>query len=159
MRRDSEDYLNVLFAGEFEGHVDSHGRIAVPAVFAEALSGVVVVARGFERCVSVYSEQGWQRIASEIRDLPATNAKTRRLARFIFASAHEQEADRQGRIELPKTVLRYAGINRDVVVIGTGEAVEIWDRESWAQELDAVQARVSDAGDSTDSPIDERHAA
>ncbi len=149
----------MLFAGEFEGHVDSRGRIAVPPVFAEALSGVVIVARGFERCVSVYSEEGWQRIASEIGELPVTNAETRRLARFIFASAHEQEADRQGRIELPKSVLRYAGIKRDVFVIGTGEAVEIWDRESWAEELGALQARVSDASDSLDTPADERHAA
>jgi MraZ protein len=136
----------VLFAGEYQGNVDSRGRIAIPTAFAEALSGEVVVARGFERCVAVYSAEGWERIAAEIRDLPSTNAETRQLARFIFASANEQQADRQGRLQLPRTTLDYAGIVRDVVVLGTGDAVEVWDREAWASELGALPDRVSDAG-------------
>ena len=140
----------MLFAGEFDGRVDSHRRIAIPAVFAEELSEGVVVARGFERCISVYSTEGWERIASEIRELPVTNAETRRLARFIFASANEQEPDHQGRIELPKAVLLYAGITTDVSVIGTGDAVEIWDRDSWAAELGTLQVRVAAADTSAD---------
>ena len=104
------------------------------------------MARGFERCVAVYSAEGWERIAAEIRDLPSTNAETRQLARFIFASANEQQADRQGRLQLPRTTLDYAGIVRDVVVLGTGDAVEVWDREAWASELGALPDRVSDAG-------------
>ena len=136
----------MLFAGEFQEHVDSRGRIAIPAPFADALSGEVVVARGFERCVAVYSAEGWDRIAAEIRDLPSTDPETRQLARFIFASANEQEIDRQGRIELPQPLLDYAGIERDVVVLGTGDSVEIWDRESWKTELGALPERVSATG-------------
>lgn len=138
----------MLFAGEFQGHVDSRGRIAMPAAFAEALSGDVVVARGFEQCVAVYSSEGWDRIASEIRELPSTDPETRQLARFIFASANEQQVDRQGRIEMPKAILAYAGIERDVVVLGTGDAVEIWDSESWKAELGSLPGRVSDKGHS-----------
>lgn len=149
-RRILEDLLAVLFAGEFDGRVDSHRRIAIPAVFAGELSEGVVVARGFERCISVYSAEGWERIASEIRELPVTNAETRRLARFIFASANEQEPDRQGRIELPKAVLLYAGITTDVSVIGTGDVVEIWDRDTWAAELGTLQVRVAGSSISPD---------
>ena len=136
----------MLFAGEFEGHVDSRGRIAVPPAFTQALSGVIVVARGFERCISIYSEDGWKRLADEIEELPATDAESRRLARFIFASADEQQPDGQGRIELPAALRRYAGIDRDVVVIGTGHSVEVWDSESWAAEIAGLHGRLSKPG-------------
>ena len=141
----------MLFAGEFDGRVDSHRRIAIPAVFAGELSEGIVVARGFERCISVYSVEGWERIASEIRELPVTNAETRRLARFIFASANEQKPDHQGRIELPEAVLLYAGITTEVSVIGTGDVVEIWDRDSWAAELGTLQVRVAGSSNSSDA--------
>jgi len=149
-RRNLEDHRAVLFAGEFDGKIDSHRRLAIPAVFAGELSGGVVVARGFERCISIYSAEGWERIASEIRELPVTNAETRRLARFIFASANEQEPDRQGRIELPRAVLLYAGITTEVSVIGTGDAVEVWDRDSWAAQLGTLHVRVAGSSNSLD---------
>jgi MraZ protein len=148
----------VLFAGEFEGRVDSRRRIAVPAVFAEALSGDVVVARGFERCVAVYSAEGSERVAAEIGEMPITNAESRRLARFIFASAFEQQPDRQGRIEQPKSVLSYANIEQDVTVIGTGDSVEIWDRASWKAELGELQTQVT-RGTDTANAQGERPAA
>ena len=149
----------VLFAGEFEGHVDSRGRIAVPAALVEARSGGAVVARGFERCVSVYSAESWQRLADEIGKLPMTDAKTRRLARFMYASADEQQIDRQGRLELPGPALQYAGIDREVVVVGAGDSIEIWDREAWAVELAALENGIADPGDQADSGGDERAAA
>ncbi|MDA1256571.1 MAG: division/cell wall cluster transcriptional repressor MraZ [Chloroflexi bacterium] len=127
------------FSGEFEAHVDSHGRVAVPSSFVEALSAGAIVARGFERCVSVYSKDGWERIAAEIGELPATDATTRRLARIVFASANDQQIDRQGRLELPKLVRWYAGIDHEVLVVGVGEVIEIWDKRAWVAEVAALE--------------------
>lgn len=158
-RRVLEDRPALLFAGEFEGHVDSKGRIAVPDAFTDALSGGAVVARGFERCVSVYSAEGWQRLAEEIGELPVTDAETRRLSRFIFASADEQEIDRQGRLELSVAVRRYAGVEREVVVIGAGNLIEIWDREAWAVELSVLETQAAVTGNLGNAAVNENIAA
>lgn len=158
-RRVLEGRPAVLFAGEFVGHVDSHGRIAVPDALLEALSGGAIVARGFERCISVYSTDGWQRLADEIRELPATDEQTRRLSRFIFASADEQQIDRQGRLDLSAPVRRYAGIDRDVVVVGAGNLIEIWDSGAWAVELASLESQTTGVGHSGNPAGDERAAA
>ncbi len=149
----------MLFAGQFEGHVDSRGRIAVPDAFIEALSGGAMVARGFERCISVYSPDGWQRLAGEIGELPVTDAETRRLTRFIFASADEQQIDRQGRLELSAEVRRYAGIDREVVIIGAGELIEIWDSEAWALELAVLESQTAYTRKQGNPARDEQAAA
>ncbi|MBO8126024.1 MAG: division/cell wall cluster transcriptional repressor MraZ [Firmicutes bacterium] len=120
-----------MFMGEYNHTVDAKGRMIMPAKFRDGLGEKFVVTRGLDRCLFVYPQDEWQKLEEKIKTLPMTKRDVRAFVRTLFSGATECEVDKQGRINLPKNLLEYAGIDKDAVVIGVSTRVEIWSKAEW----------------------------
>jgi MraZ protein len=123
-----------MFLGEYELKIDPKGRIAIPARFRESFRGGLVLSRGFDKCLNIYTMAEWETMAEGLVSLPVTQLNPRRVSRFTFSGAFDLEPDRQGRIVLPAAMRQYAGISDEVVMIGSYTHLEIWARDLWAGE-------------------------
>jgi len=121
-----------MFLGEYQHSLDAKGRIIVPSKFREELGARFITTKGLDNCLFLYPMEEWKIIEEKLRALPFTRADVRSFARFFFAGASELEIDRQGRILLPPNLREYAGIEKDLTIIGVGARVEIWANEKWA---------------------------
>ena len=90
-----------------------------------------VATKGLDNCIFLYPMDEWQAIENKLKSLPFTRADVRAFARFFFSGASELEVDKQGRVVLPGNLRDYAGIDKDVIIIGVGTRVEIWSNDSW----------------------------
>ena len=120
-----------MFLGTYSPRLDDKGRIFLPAKFREELADGLVITKGQERCLYVFPMAEFQRIAGQLRATPMTHKAARAYSRVFFASAHDEVPDRQGRVTIPQHLREYAGLDRELVVIGASTRVEIWDRQSW----------------------------
>ena len=133
-----------MFLGEFELRIDHKGRVAIPARFRDAFRAGLVLSRGFDKCLIVYTMAEWERVADELVSLPVTQLNPRRIARFTFSGAFDLELDRQGRIILPPALRQYAGINDEVVVVGSYSHLQIWSKENWVAEKKFMTEHVAE---------------
>ena len=131
-----------MFLGRFSHNLDTKGRLAIPAKFRAALGEGLVVTRGIDRCLSVYPLAAWQALAERISALSISDPDARQFKRMVFAEAMDEELDGQGRIVLPPELRRYAGIDREAVVVGVNTYIEIWDPARW----DEQSIKVEDEG-------------
>ena len=115
--------------GKYKHSVDPKGRLFVPSKLRDELGEAFYVTLGLDHCLSVYTEAGWQSILDKYNALPISQA---RKMRFLFANAAKCEPDSQGRILLPQKLRAYAGLDKDVVIIGVSNRAEIWNAERWA---------------------------
>lgn len=130
-----------MFLGEYEHSLDEKGRLTIPSRFREELTGRLVVTRGLDHCLFLYPYSEWQVLGDKLRELPMTQREARAFVRLLFSGASEQTLDRQGRLLLPANLREYAGIERDVVILGLGNRVELWSKERWtAYEAEASQS-------------------
>lgn len=120
-----------MFLGRFSHTLDAKGRLAVPARFREGLAEGLVLTRGIDRCLAVYPLAAWTPLADRVSALPFTDPDARNFRRMVFAEAIDLHLDAQGRILLPPELRRYAEIDRDAVVIGVNEAIELWSPTRW----------------------------
>ena len=128
------------FTGQYNHSLDTKGRVIIPSGFREKLGDRFMVARGLERCISVYSMEAWENLENKIIELSQLNETARKFSRIFFATASEVETDKQGRILLPAQLRKYAGIDKECVVNGNLDKVEIWNPEKWAEEVGADEA-------------------
>jgi len=131
-----------MFLGRFSHNLDAKGRLAIPAKFRGALADGLVVTRGIDRCLSVYPLTAWLVLAERISALSISDPDARQFKRMVFAEAMDEELDAQGRIVVPPELRRYAGIEREAIVVGMNTYVEIWDPTRWS----ALSATVEDEG-------------
>ena len=124
----------VYFVGEFPRQLDDRGRFVLPAKIREKLEGTVYITRApAEKCLNLYTETEWETIAEKMRALPTSLApNAARLQRKIFGKACSCEVDKQGRISLTDELMAYAGLKKDVVLVGMNTKLEIWDAEAWS---------------------------
>ncbi len=123
-----------IFYGTYPHRVDPQARVAIPARFRELFRGGIVLIQGYDRCVLIYPLDQWRLASQPVAARPMTQARARLLRRMTFATAHEDTLDRQGRVLLPQGLRRYAGIEEEVVFAGVGDALELWNRERWAEQ-------------------------
>jgi MraZ protein len=131
-----------LFIGEYRRGLDVKGRIIVPAKFRDGLGDKFVLTKGLDGCLFAYSKEEWANFEAKIRELPLTNKDARAFVRFFFAGAIECEIDKQGRTLIPPMLRDYAGLSKDLVIIGVLNRVEVWSQEKWenyseAEDLEA----------------------
>jgi MraZ protein len=131
-----------MFLGRFSHNLDAKGRLAIPAKFRSELAEGVVVTRGIDRCLSVYPLAAWQTLAEKVSALSISDPDARQFKRMVFAEEMDETLDTQGRIVLPPELRRYAGIDREAVVVGMNTYVEIWEPGRWEN----LSAAVEDAG-------------
>src|SRR5580765_1933805 len=121
-----------MLLGEFEHTIDDKNRLTLPAKFRQALSGGLVITRGMDGCLYCYPQASWER---------------RQLHRFFFAGASEAEPDKQGRVMLPASLAKNAGIDREVVVAGVNDHLEIWDRAAWRDHVKVLEGSAEDVAE------------
>jgi len=129
-----------MFLGEYQHSLDAKGRVILPARYREQLAEGAFVTKGRGGCLSVFTPKEFQEVASQVRDQSRRGTNELNAARAFFSGAQEIRPDKQGRVALPQNLRDYAGLTRDVVVLGVFTRVEIWDRDRWL-ELDRVGAR------------------
>lgn len=116
--------------GQYQHSIDAKGRLFIPAKLREELGDTFYVTISMtDRCLTVYSEAGWEKLAEQFESLPYTKART--AARLIYANAAKCEPDTQGRILLPQKLRDYAELKKDVVVVGVSKRAEVWNAETW----------------------------
>jgi MraZ protein len=121
-----------VFLGTYAPRLDEKGRLFLPAKFREELASGLVITKGQERCLYVFSLAEFTRLTERLREAPLTAKGARDYSRVFFASAHDETPDKQGRVTVPPSLREYAGLTRDCTVIGANTRVEIWDAEAWA---------------------------
>jgi MraZ protein len=128
-----------VFLGKYQHVLDAKGRLAVPARFRTDLATGAVVTRGADRCLAIYPADYWQQLCARIAELPVSDADVRTFRRFVFSEATELEIDGQGRILIPLALRQFAGLDRNVVIVGMDSMVEVWSESAWdpiSRELD-----------------------
>ena len=124
-----------MFYGEHDHTIDRKGRLIIPARFREVMkehyTERLVATRGLDRCLFLFPEEEWRTQESRFRALSFTKPEARRFNRLFFSGAAELGCDRQGRVLIPPYLKEYAGIKRDVVVVGVSNRIEVWDKEEW----------------------------
>ncbi len=120
-----------MFIGEYRHTLDGKGRLALPTKFRDVLSKGIVVTRGVDRCLFAYRTDTWAALARDMAALPLNQKNTRAFARLMLTGAMDLFLDGQGRIMLPDYLRSYAGLQKDVVVGGVYDRLEIWDERLW----------------------------
>jgi MraZ protein len=136
-----------VFFGTYTPKLDDKNRLFLPAKFRDQLTEGLVVTRGQERCLTIWSLEDFQKLTERLAQAPVTNKGTRDYVRMLFAAASQEVPDKQGRISIPPMLREYASLQKDVVVIGSMNRIEIWDPEAWAsysEEQEQVFADLSD---------------
>ena len=120
-----------MFIGEYQHTIDAKGRIIMPSKFREQLGDTVVVTKGLDNCLVVYSNDEWMELEKKLRTLPLTSKEARAFTRFFFAGATECQLDKQGRILIPANLRKHAALEKDVVIIGVSSRIEMWSKDMW----------------------------
>ena len=128
-----------MFLGQYQHNVDSKGRVIIPSRFRDSLEGVVYLTQGFDQNLRLLPEATFNAIYQQVTSMSTTDLTARRLRRLIFSTAQQVEMDGNGRILIPKYLREIANLDSDVVVVGVGEAIEIWSPEAWETENDLLQ--------------------
>ena len=116
---------------EYNHTLDTKGRLIIPAKFREVLGEEFVISKGMDGCLFVYANDDWTAFEQKLTSLPLINKEARQFARFFLAGAATVEVDKQGRILLPAALREFAGLEKDVVLVGVGSRVEIWSKDKW----------------------------
>lgn len=122
-----------MFIGEYNHTLDDKGRIAIPIKFRLALKKGAVVTRGLDHCLFVYTAAEWNKLAEKLVNLPISQADSRAFARLMLAGAMEIEVDKQGRAMVPDYLRQFAHLQKNVIVAGLYNRLEIWDADMWQQ--------------------------
>ncbi len=140
-----------MFMGEYQHTVDTKGRLIIPAKFRDSLGEEFIVTKGLDGCLFVFPQNEWQAFEEKLRTLPLTQKGARQFTRFFVAGATPCELDKQGRILLPATLREFAGLEKDVVLAGMLNRVEIWSKDKWIQntaegDMDDIAEQMTDLG-------------
>ncbi len=117
--------------GEYHHAIDDKKRLSLPVKFRKDLGRKVVITKGFEECLVVYTPKEWEAISQKLSALPVSQFEARGYARLVLGGAMEIELDKLGRVLLPDYLTKYAGLSRKAVVCGLSTRIEIWDEEKW----------------------------
>lgn len=120
-----------MLMGEYHHNIDDKLRIIIPSKFRDELGNCVVITRGIDDCLFVYSEAEWSRIVSNLKSLPFTKNDARTFTRIFLSGATVCEFDKQGRIKIISPLAAYAGLTKECVIIGVNDRLEVWSLEKW----------------------------
>ena len=128
-----------MFMSQYNHTVDTKGRLIIPSKFREILGDEFVVTKGMDGCLFVYANEDWSVFQEKLTSLPSLTMEEARLFRRYFLSgAQYVTVDKQGRILMPQDLREFAGLEKDVVLAGVGERIEIWSLEKWNQNTEQL---------------------
>ena len=133
-----------MLTGEFNHSIDSKGRLIIPSKFREILGEDFVITKGLDGCLFLYPNNEWQIFENKLRTLPITNKNARTFTRFFLGSAVDGGLDKQGRVLVSSALREFAGLEKEVVLVGVLDRVEIWDKAKWANNNADVEGNMDD---------------
>lgn len=139
-----------MFTGSHNHTMDEKGRIKMPAKYREELGSRFVVTRGHDKCLYIYTSAEWEKVSAKVANLPKNDENARKYSRIFFSGMDIVDMDAQGRFPVSQMLREYAGLKKDVVVVGNSNTLEIWDKDRW----DEYNIDVDDLGDLDMSAFD-----
>lgn len=130
-----------MFLGEYQTRFTGRGRIILPKIMRDEVGRekVIILSRGFECCIFGFSKKGFEKEARKQLEISATEERARYLRRYLFSGSATAELDGQGRFIIPSTLLTYAKVGEEVVIVGAGDHFEIWNKSFWKKHLKTVE--------------------
>lgn len=122
-----------MLMGEFHHTIDSKGRVIMPAKFRADLGDTFILTRGMDGCLFGYPMAKWQEIEQKLDSLPLNKKDARAFVRFFYSAATENEVDKQGRINIATPLFKFAKLQKNCVIVGVSDRIEIWDEERWEE--------------------------
>jgi len=135
-----------MFRGRYEYSVDPKGRISIPSRFREVLSTQYddrLIITNFDQCLWAYPVTEWQTIETKVASLPQFREEVKALQRVFISAATECPVDKQGRLLIPPTLRDYAGLEKEIVMVGMTKRIEIWSKARWETEFNKAQEKIS----------------
>lgn len=133
-----------MLTGEFNHSIDVKGRLIIPSKFREILGEDFVITKGLDGCLFVYPQEEWKTFENKLRTLPLTNKDARTFTRFFLGSAVDGGLDKQGRVLISSALRNFAGLDKEVVLVGVLDRIEIWDKAKWDEKNAAVEEDMDD---------------
>lgn len=127
----SKKQNRLMFIGEYKVSMDSKGRVAIPVKFRQLLTDGAVITRGLDKSLFLYTKIEWEKIAIKLSSLPISQANSRAFARLMLSGAFDFELDKQGRINIPENLRKFASITKKIICTGLYNRIEIWDEQTW----------------------------
>ena len=122
-----------MLLGEFHHNIDDKGRLVIPTKFREDLGQEFILTRGIEKCLYVYSKTEWEKLVGKLNTLPFTKKVTRTFTRFFYSGATACEFDKSGRMSIISPLVSYAGLDKECIIIGVNDHLEIWDSKAFEE--------------------------
>ncbi len=143
-----DNYTNLwitnMLLGEFKHNLDSKNRVTVPAKLRMELGESPVLTRGLDNCLFIYPNRDWQIFMEKLSKLPLGQAKVRNFKRFILSGASEIKIDEMGRVLIPEPLKKYSNLKKEVVIIGVGDRIELWNEDVWNKYIAAAEKESGD---------------
>jgi MraZ protein len=136
-----------VLLGTYSPRLDEKGRLILPAKYRDELAEGLVLTRGQERCLYVFSQKEFERVHEQMREAPISSRQARDYLRVFLSGASDEVPDKQGRVTIPQNLRKYAGLDRDLAVIGVGTRAEIWDAQAWEDYLTEKESAFSETDD------------
>ncbi|MFZ3452781.1 division/cell wall cluster transcriptional repressor MraZ [Arthrobacter sp. 7Tela_A1] len=133
-----------MFLGTHSPRLDEKGRLILPAKFRDELADGLVLTRGQERCIYVFSQKEFEKVHEQMRQAPLSSRQARDYIRVFLSGASDEVPDKQGRVTIPPALRSYAGLGRELAVIGAGTRAEIWDAAAWQEYLEEKENAFSE---------------
>lgn len=133
-----------MFMGEYHHSIDEKGRIIIPSKFRNELGDSFVVTRGLENCLFVYSLVEWNKIVDKLKKLPFTKRDARNFTRFFLSGAAVTELDKQGRANISSSLIDFAELDKECIIIGVNDRLEIWSKDNWENFFNTNSDKLSD---------------
>jgi len=146
------NFLKKMLLGEYTHTLDPKKRLSLPSKFRKEMGKKVILARGFDKCLYLYTQKGWEKNAQKLAELSKGSAESRAFERMQFSGAVEAEVDSLGRILIPDFLKDFAGLQTKVVVTGVNDRAEIWDEEKWME----YKSRMVEQNDSLAEKLGEK---
>ena len=133
-----------MFIGEYNHSIDVKKRLALPSKFRKDLGKKVVITRGLDKCLFVYPMKIWLELAEKLGTMPIGESGTRSFVRLMLAGAVDVSSDAQGRILIPDYLKKYANLNKEVIVAGLFNRLEIWNEDKWNDYKEKAESNTDD---------------
>lgn len=147
-----EEVEELMFMGIYSHSIDTKGRMILPAKFREQLGAQFVLAPGLDTCLCIYTRERWDNLIAALSKLPFTNVKVRKIMRHLIGRSTEMECDKQGRVLIPASLRKFAELEKEAAIIGTGATIEIWNPAHLDEDENSGES-MSEIADSLDLPL------
>ena len=135
-----------MFMGEYHHTIDDKGRLIVPAKIRYELGSNFIVTRGLDKCLAIYPSTEWSKVIDKYKQLPDTK-DARKFKRFLLSGATANEFDKQGRVNISIPLIDYAELERDCIIIGVDDHLEVWSKNNWESFIKENEDDLSDIAD------------